>query len=146
DFNSPVTKGMLLATIDRLLPEAAVRGNKAFLETKKAEVARAEALLKQAENDWARAQRLKAENKNFISDAELDQFKFNALALKAALLVAETSVDQAQANLDNSVTQLGYTEIRSPENGIIIDRKIDPGQTVAASFQTPDLFVVAPDM
>jgi len=89
---------------------------------------------------------LRAENKTFISDAEMDQFKFNRMSLEAQLVVAETTVDQAQANLDNSLANLGYTEIRSPEDGIIIDRKIDPGQTVAATFQTPDLFVVAPDM
>jgi HlyD family secretion protein len=55
-------------------------------------------------------------------------------------------VEQAQANLDNSNANLEYTHIRSPVNGIVIDRKIDPGQTLAAQFQTPELFIVAPDM
>ena len=52
---------------------------------------------------------------------------------------------QAKANLAISMN-LDYTEIRSPVDGIVIDRKIDPGQTLAAQFQTPELFVVAPDM
>jgi HlyD family secretion protein len=60
--------------------------------------------------------------------------------------VADASVLQAKANLDTSMANLEYTEIRAPADGVVIERKIDPGQTVAASFQTPDLFVVAPDM
>ena len=68
------------------------------------------------------------------------------MSLEAQLVVAEANVEQGKANLDNSIANLNYTDIRSPEDGIIIDRKIDSGQTVAATFQTPDLFVVAPDM
>ncbi|MCA9112927.1 MAG: HlyD family efflux transporter periplasmic adaptor subunit, partial [Planctomycetaceae bacterium] len=53
---------------------------------------------------------------------------------------------QAEANLKNSEANLGYTEIRSPVDGMVTDRKIDPGQTLAAQFQTPELFIIAPDM
>ncbi|MFV2067454.1 MAG: efflux RND transporter periplasmic adaptor subunit, partial [Pirellulales bacterium] len=68
------------------------------------------------------------------------------LSLEAQLAVAHAWVDQANANLRNSEANLDYTEIRAPVDGIVIDRKIDPGQTLAAQFQTPELFIVAPDM
>jgi HlyD family secretion protein len=60
--------------------------------------------------------------------------------------VAEASVAQASASLDNSLLNLEYTEIVSPVDGVVIDRKIDPGQTLAAQFQTPELFIIAPDL
>ena len=68
------------------------------------------------------------------------------MSLDASLKLAEASVKQAEANLSNSQANLDYTEIVSPVDGIVIDRKIEPGQTLAASFQTPELFVIAPDM
>jgi HlyD family secretion protein len=55
-------------------------------------------------------------------------------------------IAQAEATLKNSEANLGYTEIRSPVDGVVIERKVDPGQTVAASFQTPELFIIAPEM
>ncbi|MBI2477131.1 MAG: efflux RND transporter periplasmic adaptor subunit [Planctomycetia bacterium] len=131
--------------VDRIY-EASVARDRAFLATSEAEVDRAVAQLQQAINNEARALSLQEENEDFISDQELDQLKFNRIALEATLEVAKASIDQAQANLDNSLANLGYTEIRSPVSGMIIDRKIDPGQTLAAQFQTPELFVVAPDM
>ena len=56
------------------------------------------------------------------------------------------AVKQAEAQLAFSVAQLEYTDIRAPADGTVINRKIDPGQTLAAQFQTPELFVIAPDM
>jgi len=146
DFNEGVKKDQLLAKIDPRLFEASVARDRAILATRKAEVARAEAQLKQAVNDEKRALALREENPDFISNSELDQFRFGRMAQDAAVQIAKASVDQAQASLDNSLLNLGYTEIRSPVDGVIIDRKIDPGQTLAAQFQTPELFVVAPDM
>lgn len=146
DFNDEVKKGDLLAEIDDQLYKAAVARDEAALATRKAEVLQVKAKLQQAKNDEARAMALKGENKGFISDTEVDQFKFNRVSLEAQVAVTETSVTQAEANLDTSRANLRYTEIRSPVDGVVIDRKIDPGQTVAASFQTPELFTVAPDM
>src|SRR5205823_14433646 len=71
---------------------------------------------------------------------------FKRMTLEAELTFAETAVAQAQAGLDTSEANLGYTRIVAPADGVVIERKIDPGQTVAATFQTPELFVVAPDM
>src|SRR5262249_4719750 len=146
DFNDEVKKGDLIAQIDRRLYEANVARDRAALATSKAQGERARADLQKARNDETRALALRAENKGFISDTEVDQFKFTRQALEAALAVAETTVLQAQANLETSEANLAYTEIRAPVDGIIIERKVDPGQTVAASFQTPELFTVAPDM
>ena len=146
DFNDKIAKGQLLARIDPRIYDSIVLRDQALLDSRIAEVARARARLQQAENDEKRAQRLLKINQNFISETEVDQLKFAKLAAEADLRVAETSVEQAEANLDNSKGNLDYTEIRSPVDGTVIDRKVDVGQTLAAQFQTPELFVVAPNM
>ncbi len=146
DFNQEVAEGEILAKIDPRLYEAAVARETASLKTRKAEIARVEALLEQAANEEKRALELRARHKDFISDTELDQIVANHKSLKAQLEVAEAAVDQAQASLENAELNLEYTDIRSPVAGRVIDRKIDRGQTLAAQFQTPQLFVVAPDM
>jgi HlyD family secretion protein len=146
DFNQVVKKGQLLAKIDPRLYVANVLRDKAGLITKQADVDRCKALLQQAINDEKRAIALRAINKDYVSDTEMDQYRFNKLSLEAQVQVAIANVDQARANLDNSNANLEYTEIRSPVDGVVIDRKIDPGQTLAAQFQTPEMFIVAPDM
>jgi HlyD family secretion protein len=146
DFNSVVKKGDPLAQIDERIYKAAKAADEALLKTRKAEVSRVKALLEQARNDETRAKALYKENPDYISDAELDQVTYTRRSLEAQLEVAEAAVDQAQGNLDNSVANLGYTLIESPVDGIVIERKIDPGQTLAAQFQTPELFVVAEEM
>jgi len=146
DYNDVVKKGDLLATIDPRLYEANVARDRATLETKKADVDRVKALLQQATNDEERALALRKLRKDFLSDSEMDQFRFNRMSLAAQLAVSKASVDQAVANLKNSEANLAYTEIRSPVDGMVIDRKIDQGQTLAAQFQTPELFIVAPDI
>lgn len=146
EFNQQVKKGDLLAKIDQRLYISTVQQNEAALVTRKADVERVRALLQQAINDERRAQSLRTKNKDYVSDTEMDQFRFNRLSLDAQLKVAEAAVKQAEAGLENSKANLAYTEIRSPVDGIVIDRKIDPGQTLAAQFQTPELFIIAPDI
>jgi len=146
DFNDEVKEGDLLAEIDRRIYEANKARDEAALATREAEVARVEALLAQARNDEQRAQSLYQQNADYISDAELDRFKFARQSLEAQLALAQATVKEAKANLENSTAYLNYTVIRSPVDGIVIDRKIDPGQTLVAQFQTPKLFVVAEDM
>jgi HlyD family secretion protein len=146
EFNQHVTKGQLLAVIDPRLYKANVLRDEAGLVTRQADVDRCKALLQQAVNDEKRATALRAINKDYVSDTEMDQYQFNRLSLDAQLKVAIANVKQAEANLDNSKANLEYTEIKSPVDGIVIDRKIDPGQTLAAQFQTPEMFIVAPDM
>lgn len=146
DFNSKVTKGQLMARIDPRLYKSGVERDKAILKTREAEVARATAMLQQATNDERRGGELNRSTDAFISEAELDQFKFQRMMREAELQVSQTNVEQARAQLDNSEANLTYTEIVAPCDGIVIDKKIDVGQTLAAQFQTPEMFVVAPEM
>lgn len=146
DFNTKVTKGQIMARIDPRLYTSAVERDKAILKTREAEVARATATLQQATNDERRGGELSRGTDAFISEAELDQFKFQRMMREAELQVSQTNVEQARAQLDNSEANLNYTEIVAPCDGIIIDKKIDVGQTLAAQFQTPEMFVVAPEM
>lgn len=146
DFNSKVTKGQVLAKIDPRIYEASVQRDSAILKTREAEVERANALLQQAINDEKRSLELNATNPTFVSQTELDQLRFNRMAREADVVVTRANVEQAKAQLDNSRANLAYTEIKSPVDGIIVNRKIDTGQTLTAGFQTPELFVVAPEM
>jgi HlyD family secretion protein len=146
EFNQEVKDGELLATIDPRLFAANVARDTANLAIRMAEIKRVEALLQQAVNDEARAEALKKRNKDFIAQSEMDQVKFNVLSLRAQLTIANASVDQAKATLTNSQANLDYCEIRSTEDGMIIDRTVEPGQTLAAQFQTPELFVIGVGM
>jgi HlyD family secretion protein len=145
DFNDRVKKNDLLARIDPRLYAANVARDKAALATANAEVSRIEALLQQALNNERRIQALQSRN-SVISPHELDQYKYGRMSLEAQLDFAKAQVAQAEGNLKNSEANLEYTNIRSPVDGIVTDRKIEPGQTLAATFQTPELFKVALDM
>jgi HlyD family secretion protein len=146
DFNTKVSKGQMMARIDPRLYKSAVERDKAILRTREAEVARATATLQQATNDERRGGELNRSTDAFISEAELDQFKFQRMMREAEMQVSQTNVEQARAQLDTSEANLTYTEILAPCDGIVIDKKIDVGQTLAAQFQTPEMFVVAPEM
>lgn len=146
DFNSEVKEGQLLAKVDPRIYKSTVAREKASLATRVAEITRVEALLRQAHNEEKRANQLREKHPDFISDTELDQIVANRESLEAQLTVAHASVDQAKASLENAETNLAYTDITSPVDGLVINRLIDPGQTLAAQFQTPQLFVVAPNM
>jgi len=146
DFNQKVMENQFLAKIDTRLYDAAVKRDRASLHTREAEVKRVRAVLNQAIGDENRAIELRKENEDYLSTAELDQLRYNRESLEAQLELAGAAVEQAQATLENSEAQLGYTDIRCPVDGIVIDRKIDEGQTLVAQFQTPELFVVAPNM
>jgi HlyD family secretion protein len=146
DYNSKIKKGDLLAEIDPRLLAPVVERDEASLETTKAELARIDALLQQAIRNEDRAKKLAEVDKRYLSDTEMDQFRFNRMSLEAQRKFAGASITQAEANLKNSRANLEYTKIISPVDGIVIERKVDPGQTVASSFQTPEMFIVAPDM
>ncbi|HWA23079.1 MAG TPA: efflux RND transporter periplasmic adaptor subunit [Caulobacterales bacterium] len=130
DFNSQVKKGQLLAVIDTAQLQSRVRQSEAGL-------ASAEATLKQAEADFQRQKRLAA------ADLVADKDAQDADAARAKAIAA---VQQARAALQSDRSNLGYAEIRSPIDGIVINRTVDPGNTVAASFSAPNLFIVANDL
>jgi len=127
DFNQTVKAGQILLELDPALIKASLAQIEATLRSTEASQRLAESTLK-------RNQELV--RKGFISDATLEQ---NTRDLD----VAKANVAQARSQLDREKTNLSYTVIRSPINGIVIDRKIDVGQTVAASFSTPTLFQIA---
>lgn len=146
DFNDEVKEGQVLAKIDPRIYEAAVARDMATQAIRAAEVTRVECQLQGAINDEKRALALAAENPDYISQTELDQYHFARTALDAQLIIAKATVEQAVANLENSKANLAYTMIESPVDGIIIRKTIEPGQTLAAQFQAPELFVIAPQM
>ncbi|MBM3954664.1 MAG: efflux RND transporter periplasmic adaptor subunit [Planctomycetes bacterium] len=146
DFNSEVTAGDLLATIDPRTYRAFVARDRAALAARRAELERGRARLEQARREEERSLALADRNATAISESVLDEKRFNRVALEAEIVMAEAAIEQAQANLETSETNLGYTRILAPVSGTVVERKIELGQTIAAQFQTPELFVIAPDL
>ena len=146
DHNDEVKADQVLAKIDPRIYIASVQRDEAALGAREGDVARVQAELQRARNDEKRSAALKAENEDFISQAELDQFRFARMSLEAQLIISDSSVKQAKATLENSKANLAYTEIRSPVDGTVTERKIEQGQTLASQFQAPELFVIAPRM
>jgi len=130
DFNSRVTKGQLLAELDPTPFQAQV-------EQRQADVTKAKVTAANAKITFERQRRLAASG--LAAEADLD-------AARATYEEAEAAVTQANAALTQSLTNLHYTKISSPIDGIVIDRAYDVGQTVAASFQAPTLFQIAQDL
>ena len=146
DFNEPVKEGELMARVDPRLIKAQAASAAASLKIRQGDVERTQAQLQLAINDEQRAIELKKKKTDFVSQAEMDRLTFSRKQLEAALDVAKASVEQAQAQLDIAEVNLGYTDITAPKDGIIIDRKIEPGQTIASQFQTPELFEIGVGM
>jgi HlyD family secretion protein len=153
EFNQEVREGDEMAKIDPRIYEAALARDEASKLSRESDLIRARALRLQAENNKRRAAGLIEEAKKqglpqytYISEAEWDRVRYEYEALEAQVEVARAAVTQAEAQRDNSKLNVEYCLIKAPVTGIVINRKIDPGQTLAAQFQTPELFVVAPDM
>ncbi|MBK6638890.1 MAG: efflux RND transporter periplasmic adaptor subunit [Rhodocyclaceae bacterium] len=155
DFNSPVTANQVIARLDPQTfqqklrqAEADLEATQAAVAVQRAEVARARAQLADAERTLARKKLLV--EKQFISVAEQETAQSNYDAVFAAFQVSEAQarssaavVKQREAQLAQARIDLGRTEIRSPVDGIVVKRSIEPGQTVAASLQSPELFIIA---
>ena len=144
DYNSPVKKGQLLAQIDPALSDAKVSQARANLQAAAANVEKAEAALQDADRTLERNRTLFA--RNFIARSDLDTADTNRISALAQLNVAKAQVEQQKAALNQDETNLNYTRILSPVDGVVISRNVDIGQTVAASFQTPTLFSIAQDL
>lgn len=141
DFNDHVKVGQVLAKLDTTQLEARVRQAKAALDLARAKVAETNATVVETRNRNERMQLLVA--KNLCSKEQCDAAKAAYSRAQAALASARAQVTQAQAQLDSDRTALKKANIVSPINGIVLQRQIEPGQTVAASLQTPVLFVLA---
>jgi HlyD family secretion protein len=130
DFNQQVKAGQVLAELDPALFQAALAQSSANLVN-------AQAQLRLAEANAARMQTLFGQE--YVSRQELDQ-------AQAAREQAMAQVRVARAQVTRDQTNLGFTVIRSPVDGTVINRQVDVGQTVAASFQTPTLFQIGKDL
>ena len=130
DFNDHVHKGQLIAKLDPTLLQEAVRQAQADLEHARADVEQKQFTLDQDTSLY---------HDKAITEAEYRTAKYNLSMSKANLLSAQASLQRAQRNLR-------YTSIYSPIDGIVIERDVDVGQTVAASFSAPQLFLIAQDL
>lgn len=146
DFNDEVKKGDILARIDPRLFKANVDRDEATLATREAELERVEAQLRQSLNNYLRGKKLRSKNEDFMSDREMDALVFEVKSLQAQRKLAKASIQQSEASLETSRANLNYCDVTAPVDGVVIDRKINPGQTLAAQFQTPELFIIAPDL
>jgi HlyD family secretion protein len=144
DYGSVVEKDTVLAKIDPTAYQASYDQADATLERSKADLLQLEAKYFQAEQEWKRAESLKA--KNAIADTDFDTAMANVKAAKANLAVGNATIRQNEASLRMAKTNLGYTVIKSPVRGVILDRRVNIGQTVVASLNAPSLFLIAKDL
>ena len=144
DFNSVVKAGEIVAVIDPE-PLRARRDQAASnLEMSRANVARARTDLAQRKRELDRVKSLVAQQ--FVSQNDVDVAVTNFQAAEAQMNVSAAQVKQAEAALNAVELELKYTVIRSPVNGIVVARNVEVGQTIAASFATPNLFLIALDL
>ncbi|MEJ2039172.1 MAG: efflux RND transporter periplasmic adaptor subunit, partial [Desulfosarcinaceae bacterium] len=158
DYGSQVTEGTVLARIDDSVyvfeadnAKAQVQAAQASLQRAEADLAQYKAKLQQAERDWQRAQKLGPSEA--LAQASYDAYRSayetaeaNVAVGKAAILQARAGMAQAQAVLDRANHNLSYCTITSPVSGVIIDRRVNIGQTVVASLNAPSLFLIAKDL
>jgi HlyD family secretion protein len=144
DFNDHVRVGQVLATINTDRLRAQAHQARASLESARAEVMTAQATLEDAERAAGRARELF--ERQLVPQSERDAVETALKKAEAALASARARVAQSEASLNAIEADLRKATIRSPIDGIVLDRQVDPGQTVAASFQTPVLFTLARDL
>lgn len=144
DYNSLVKKDQLLAQIDPALFEATVAQRRAALSVAKAqvEVVRNDIIFNKKHLDRIK----KLNTSKYSADKELESAERDYRNSLVELELKQAQVKQAEAELLTAETNLAYTKIISPVDGIVISREVEVGQTVAASFQTPTLFMVAEDL
>ncbi|RMF63970.1 MAG: efflux RND transporter periplasmic adaptor subunit [Bacteroidetes bacterium] len=130
DFNDRVRQGQVIALIDTTLLASAVREAEANLE-------RAQAQFEQAQREFERIRDLY--EKQFATEIEYNQARYN-------YDVARATVKSARINLERAQRNLGYATIRAPISGVVVERNVDVGQTVQASFSAPQLFLIANDL
>jgi HlyD family secretion protein len=144
DFNSRVKAGETVAVIDPETFKARREQAASNLEMARSNVARSNADLAQRKRELDRVQSLLPQQ--FVSQNDVDVALTNFQSAEAQLRVAAAQVKQAEAALNAADLELKYTVIRSPVDGIVVARNVEVGQTIAASFATPNLFLIALDL
>jgi HlyD family secretion protein len=130
DFNSEVIAGQLIAEIDKTNLKVAVTQAKASYQNAENEVTYREGIFNRKKTLF---------EKNLITEEEHELAQYN---YKSAVF----SLSQRESDLEEAETNLGYADIYSPINGVVLSREVDEGQTVAASMSTPTLFIIAKDL
>jgi len=144
DFNDRVSRGQVLARINTDEQQAKVTQNQAALEVADAKVLQAKATLMETDLKLKRCQTLA--QKGLCTPQDLDAAQAAYARAQADEASAKAQVSQARATLDAEKTRLAKAVIRSPIDGIVLKRQIEPGQTVAASLQAPVLFTLAENL
>ena len=142
DYNSPVAVGELLTTINTEQIMAQAAQAQAALASARARITQTEATLEETRAKLDRMQRMR----DLTPQQEVEAQQAAVKRAQADVASATAQVVQAEATLSAIQTDVRKAEIRSPIKGIVLDRQVDPGQTVAASFQTPTLFTLAEDL
>jgi len=147
DYNEQVKKGQLMARLDTVKLSSKVTSYQAGLAKLEANIAEATASLNKIKKEWIRVEKMvEATNGNYPSKQEVDSaFTAHELAI-ASLQAVKAGRDQAKAELKAAQDDLKKAAIVSPINGVVLDRKIEPGQSVAATMTIPVLFTMAEDL
>lgn len=147
DYNDHVKVGQVLTRLDTSKLSAQVLQSQASLDSAHAKVLQAQATIKETDAALKRLQEVGRLSKNrALSKSDLDSAQASLDRAKADYAGALAAVSQAEATLKLNLTDLAKTEIRSPINGIVLTRTVEPGQTVAASLQAPELFTLAENL
>jgi len=144
DYNDHVTKGQVIARIDPDTFTTQIAQGDAAIASARAALANAQAALRNAEADFARKQDLA--QRKLIAASDLDLARTQRDQARAQVAQNEAQIRQQQASTENAHLNLGRSVIRSPVDGVVLTRAVEPGQTVAASLQAPVLFKIAEDL
>ena len=144
DFNSNVTQGMLLAKIDPTLLETQVQIQKANIARQEGDIDNQMVQLEDVKKQLERTRAMF--EKGLQNQQQLEQAELAVKMRQAQIDSAKKQLVQAQANLAQAELNVSYTEIRSPIDGVVVDRRVDRGQTVQASMTSPQFFILATDL
>lgn len=144
DYNAPVKKGQVLAIIDPSTYEAQIRQGEAQIASARAQLAQAQATLRNATLDYQRKADLGRQQ--LVARSDVDLARTALEQAQAQVNSAQAAIRQQTASTQTTRVNLERTVIRSPVDGVVLTRKIEPGQTVAASLQAPELFTIAEDL
>ncbi|MFC3659743.1 efflux RND transporter periplasmic adaptor subunit [Luteimonas notoginsengisoli] len=144
DFNDKVSKDQVIARIDPSTYEAQINQGNAQVASAQASLRQAQATLANAEADYRRKTELGAQQ--LVARSDIDLARAARDQARAQVNAAQAQIRQQTASTETTRINLGRTVIRSPVDGVVLTRTIEPGQTVAASLQAPELFTIAEDL
>ena len=144
DFNHIVRKGDVIARLDPSILQVQIESQDANVARAEADVERLRVTLADARQKLTRAKELF--DKQLVPRTELETAEINVKSTEAQIKSSEAGLVQSKASLNQARVNLGYTVITAPIDGIVIQRSVDPGQTVAASMNAPTLYVIAKDL